>query len=298
MDAISEFADKIFQKVLKGLYDGLYAACEKQFNGMFDSMNVKVGEAANTLSQTPQTWNSTAYEMVKNIAENACIPIGGIIVAFVFCWELIHIMQESNNMEATKPDKIMLVLIKLCICIFVCAKSFDIVMGFYGIGQFVTQKIAGSTVGTFGEGLTIADIIPPVVDKYEFGMVFELMGNWLLLSIARIMVSACGVIVYIRVVMWFLELLMYSSVAPIPYGMFGNKEWSQVGLNYTRKMLALSFEGVFMLLAFALYGGAVSNLGNGGNFLDSIIMIIGSGVVLIMLLFKTGNISASVFNAH
>ena len=214
---IGEFAEKILQSILKGIYDGLFSACEKQFNGMFDSMNLKVGEAANTLSQTPQTWNSAAYELVRSVAENACIPIGGAFVTFVFCWELIYIMQESNNMEAIKPDKILLILVKLCICIFVCAKSFDIVMGFYDIGKFVTQRIAGSSVGTFGEGLTLADIIPPVVDKYDFGMVFELMGNWLLLSIARIITSICGVVIYIRVMMWFIELLMYSSVAPIPF---------------------------------------------------------------------------------
>ena len=68
-------------------------------------------------------------------------------------------------------------------------------------------------------------------------------------------------------------------------------------MNYTRKMLALSFEGFFMLLLFAVYGGVLEGLQT-GDFKQNLVMIIGCGFGLAVMMFKVGNISASIFNAH
>lgn len=76
-----------------------------------------------------------------------------------------------------------------------------------------------------------------------------------------------------------------------------NKDWSQVGMNYTRKMLALSFEGFFILLLFSTYGGILSGL-QLEDFTQSMVMILGSGFALAIMMFKIGNLSASIFNAH
>lgn len=298
-DAVeSEFTHNLIQGILGSMYNGLYAQCDKQFTGIFDTLNSKVDEASERLTLPLQTWNEGAFNTARNIAENACIPIAACIVTFIFCWELIHLMQDSNRMQNIKPENILFVLLKLCICLLVVSKSFDIVMGIRDLGAYATRNIAASTVDTFQLNVELSDVLPQVEDEYEFGMVMELLIDWLVLLIVRTGAHICGGIVYVRVMLWFIEFLMYATPCAIPLATFGNKEWGQMGMNYVRKMLAVSFEGFFMLLAFALYGGVMSGIGNSGDFFESITMILVCGFTLVTIMFKAGSISASIFNAH
>lgn len=291
------FAHDLMQNVLESIYDGLYEGCEGVYNGLFTYMNKKIDWAATELTTTPQNWNPDAFDLVKNISQNACIPIAGCIVVFIFCWELIRMTQESNRMNNIKPDALLMLFLKTGLCLIACSKSFEIVMGFYEIGAFATSKLSTTINYQLGTSMSIADIMPPVTGDYTFGMIFEMVTYYIVLWIARLVVLICSSVIYIRIMLWFLELLIYASAAPIPYATFGNKEWGQIGMNYTRKMLAVCFEGFFMLLCLGMYGGVVAGV-NGSDFMESVFMIIGCGFALIVLLFKTGTISASIFNAH
>ncbi len=295
----SEFGHNLIQDILESMYNGLYKQCEEQLNGIFDSLNSRVTWASGQLTIPLENWNSGAFSTARTIAENACIPIAACMVTFIFCWELIHLMQDSNRMQNIKPENILFVLLKLALCILAVSKSFDIVMGVRDLGAYATQNVANSTVGNFLLNVEAANILPQVTGDYEFNMITELLLDLIVLWFARIGVYVCSAVVYIRVMLWFIEFLMYATPCAIPLATFGNKEWGQTGMNYIRKMLAVSFEGFFMLLAFALYGGVLSGIGgNGADLFESIFMILGSGFALIMIMFKAGSISASIFNAH
>ncbi len=295
---ISEFAHELGQKILEGMYNGLYSLCNKLFMAMFDGLNNNITSSSQTLIQTPEAWNSNAYGTVKNIAESAFVPLAACFIACILAWELVHLLQESNQMGGQIFEKLIVLLFTCVICVFLCSKSFEIVMWFFKLGAEVTGNIAGTTVGTFGNGLALDQFIPQPNGDYSLGMIFELLGDLILLAVGNVVILAIGAIIYIRVAMWFLEFLIYASAASIPNATWMNREWSQVGMNYTRKMLAVAFEGPFMLLLFALYGGVVSGIGTAGDFKQAFIMIIGCGLGLAMMMFKVGNITASIFNAH
>lgn len=265
---------------------------------MFDGLNNNITSSSQTLIQTPEAWNSNAYGTVKNIAESAFVPLAACFIACILAWELVHLLQESNQMGGQIFEKLIVLLFTCVICVFLCSKSFEIVMWFFKLGAEVTGNIAGTTVGTFGNGLALDQFIPQPNGDYSLGMIFELLGDLILLAVGNVVILAIGAIIYIRVAMWFLEFLIYASAASIPNATWMNREWSQVGMNYTRKMLAVAFEGPFMLLLFALYGGVVSGIGTAGDFKQAFIMIIGCGLGLAMMMFKVGNITASIFNAH
>lgn len=293
-----EWLYNVMQSILGSMYNYFYGKCTKFFISLFTALNVKVEWAADELTTSPQAWNSGAFSLARSVAENTLMPIAACIVTFIFCWQLIHLMQDSNRMQNVKADNILFVLICLGLCILACSKSFDIVMGFFEIGADATRGIIGkSTVGSFGEGLSIEDILPRVTEDYSFGDVMDTMVASLVLGLSTLLVYVIAAIIYVRINLWFVELLIYASAAPIPLATFGNKEWSQVGMNYIRKMLAVCFEGFFMLLSFALFGAVTSGIG-GGNFYESMVMIISAAFALCIILFKAGNISASIFNAH
>ena len=294
----SEFAHKLGQSILKAMYDGLYKVCEKLFDGMFAILDGRIAESSQMLQQTPEAWNSAAYNTVKSIAENAFVPMAGVFIACILVWELVLLLQQSNQMGSQIFEKLIVLLFSCVICVYLCSHSFDIVMYFFELGANVTGEIAHTSWSeSFDRGLSLDIFLPTVQDEYDAEMIFELMGDMILLFIGNIAILICSAIMYVRVVMWFLEFLIYVSAASIPNATWMNREWSQVGMNYTRKMLAVAFEGPFMLLLFAIYGGVLSGV-DLGDFKQAIVMIIGCGFALICMMFKVGNITASIFNAH
>lgn len=297
--AFSEFWDGLYQTILSDLYTTAYKGCLKSFNGLFDSLNSHVSEAASSLVRTPQAWNASAYGMVRELSQKAFLPVAAVFLAVVFAWEMTQIVQNSNqSMQHFKPDNLIFPFMKLALCLLACSHAFEIIMLFFRIGQFVTQKISGTTVGNFGEGLEFTNIVAPSLEHYELGDVVEVVGYSLLLKGASIAAWLIGIIIYIRVIYWFLEIYVMSCAAPVPYAMWMNKEWQQVSVNYTRKMLALMFQGPLMLMLYAIYGGVLGGLPIGSDFLGSLGMIIGSAFTLGAMLFKTSAIADSIFNAH
>lgn len=299
-DGISEFWDKIWQNILKTLYKPLYESVSTDYSDMFSLLNTQVNNAARSIYSGPRYWGGgQPFGTIQKVAENVCIPIAAAFITVIFCWELIHMVQESNSMSDNgKPKKLMLVLMKFGLCLLVCAKSFDIIMAFYDVGAWASTKLGQfSSTSIRGFSADLNNALTESPEIYTFGMLMQLCGYKIMLFFGKLGVSICGAIVYVRIMLWFLEILLYASTAPIPYSTWINKEWSQVGMNYTRKMLALSFEGFFMLLLFAIYGSVLAGLTQ-GDFMQNMVMIIGCGFALAVMMFKTGNISTSIFNAH
>lgn len=299
IDNVSEFFDKLWQFILKTIYEPLYKSVSNDYRDMFTFLNYEVSKATRNIYSGPKYWgNGVPFRTIQKVAENVCIPIAAAFITVIFCWELIHMVQESNSMNNAKPEKIMMVLMKFGLCLFVCAQSFNIVMAFYGVGAWASTKLGQlSSTSISGFNADLSNALQENPDEYTLEILMQLCGYKIMLFLGKFAIIIVGIIVYIRIMLWFLEFLLYASTAPIPYSTWINKEWSQVAMNYTRKMLALSFEGFFILLLFAIYGSVLAGLSQ-GDFMQNMVMIIGCGFALAVMMFKTGNISSSIFNAH
>ena len=301
----SEFIDNLLQSVWKSMYQGLYNVTGAVFSKIQDVLSEGILRSRNILNSTPQEWNETAFSFIKGVAENAAIPIAGCIITFIFCWQLISMVQESNQMHNIKPETIVLLMIKLTICLLVCAKSFEIICGLFDLGHWATEHIKFVEINN-PDGNGIIDfnkILDSELSEYGFGDVMTMLVNLIMTVIAQVIVYVLNVVMIIKVSMWYLELLIYASAAPIPFSTFINKEWGQVGMNYLRKILAMSFEGFFMIVAFGIYEAMViniivSNCNAPDKYMMSIETTCGCGFGLIMILNKTGSIASSIFNAH
>ena len=300
LDSVSEFFENLMNSFCRAMYDGLYSVAESQFKGMFESLNDMISDSTAYITQSPQAWSSTAFSFIKGIAENACIPLAGCIITFVFCMELVHMVQDNNQMHAITPEKVIIVMLKLGCFLLIASKSFYIVMGVYDIGSWAAGQVNPLAAGGAGEIGLDEILLRPEDDKYTLGLVFTMLINMILICLARVVVFALAVAIFVQTNLWYLELLIYTSVAPLPMSTFMNREWGQIGNNYVRKIIAVCFQGFFMLVAFGLYSALVTKLqfAEGDDFMLKLFMTIGCGVALFFILCKSGNISASVFNAH
>lgn len=289
MNAISEWFDGVKELITGAIKDMLVEWCTGLYDSMFTSINNKINTAGTTLGQSPSSWSSSVFELIQTASETIIVPIAGLIITYVFCYEIISMVTESNSMKTVKVSDIMAVLIKTGLAIMVFSNSFKIVMAFFDVGNYVTKKLSKTSVEV-GKTVDISEILASE-------SIAALTGALALLAIAWVITFFLSIAIYVAVNTWFLEIFIYSSVAAIPFATFMNKEWGQIGYNYTRRIMALAFQSFFMLLCLTIYSSRLSNIGN-GNLLEKLIEIIGGSAILAFMLFKCGNISSSIFNAH
>ena len=92
----------ILEKIEQALKDMLIGWIESNLTNMFTDVNEKVGTIAAEVGQTPSGWNGGVYQMIRGLSENVIVPIAGIIITFVLCYELISIA-HSSKMRRIKP---------------------------------------------------------------------------------------------------------------------------------------------------------------------------------------------------
>ena len=97
---------------------------------------------------------------------------------------------------------------------------------------------------------------------------------------------------------------MYLSIAPIPMAtMMDSGEWASIGKNWVKQLLALSFQGFFIVVALGIFKTLFSNMiatlnSSKDGMIMQMAMLMGYTAALIFTILRTGAISKSVFNAH
>ena len=81
---------------LKGLIiDGI----KFNFIRMFEDMNARIGDIASQVGKTPAGWNAGIFPLVRTLSVSVIMPIAGMILTFILCYELILLIIERNNMH-------------------------------------------------------------------------------------------------------------------------------------------------------------------------------------------------------
>ena len=108
---------------------------EGNLTNMFTDVNDKVGTIAAEVGQTPSAWNNSIYMMIRGLSETVIIPIAGIIITFVLCYELISMITEKNNLHDMDTWMFFKWFFKAAVAIYLVTNTFDIVMAIFDIGQ-------------------------------------------------------------------------------------------------------------------------------------------------------------------
>lgn len=89
----------IFDKLTEYIKEILIGIIEGNLTNVFTDVNEKVGTIAIEVGKTPQGWNNSIFNMIRSLSETAIIPIAGIVITFVLCYELISMLIDKNNLH-------------------------------------------------------------------------------------------------------------------------------------------------------------------------------------------------------
>ena len=286
----------LFEEIEKWMRQLLSGMVTSNLTNMFTDVNQKTGEIASQVGQTPQGWNGSIFSMIRSLSNSVIIPIAGMIITFILCYELISMVTSANNMHDVDTFMFFKYFFKMWVAVWIVSHTFDMVMAIFDVGQHVVNSAAG-VIG----GSTAIDI-SSLVGQMSTTMQTMEMGELVLLALETLLVSfgmkVMSVIITVVLYGRMIEIYLYSSVAAIPFATMRNREWGQIGNNYLRGLLALAFQGFFIMVCVAIYAVLVSTMQISDNMHSALFGIAAYTVMLCFALLKTGSLSKSVFNAH
>ena len=289
MDSLLE---QIFEWIRQGLIDSIMAS----FTGMYDTINQKVGEIAGQVGQTPEAFNSGVFSMIRNLSETAVLPIAGMILTFVMCYELISMITEKNNMHEFDTFNLYKWIFKTFVAVYILTHTFDIVMGVFELGQSVVNRSAGIISGSLNVGAGTA--MDALRAEMEAMGVWELIGLWFEMNIIGLCLQAISICIFLIIFGRMLEIYLTVSIAPIPLATMVNREWGQMGNNYLKSLFALAFQGFLIMVCVAIYAVLVQSIPIASSIHEAIWGTAGYTILLCFTLFKTGSLSKALFGAH
>lgn len=286
----------LFEEIEKWMRQLLSGMVTSNLTNMFTDVNQKTGEIASQVGQTPQGWNGSIFSMIRSLSNSVIIPIAGMIITFILCYELISMVTSANNMHDVDTFMFFKYFFKMWVAVWIVSHTFDMVMAIFDVGQHVVNSAAG-VIG----GSTSIDI-SSLVGQMSTTMQTMEIGELVLLALETLLVSfgmkVMSVIITVVLYGRMIEIYLYSSVAAIPFATMSNREWGQIGNNYLRGLLALAFQGFFIMVCVAIYAVLISTMQISDNMHSALFGIAAYTVMLCFALLKTGSLSKSVFNAH
>ena len=288
--------DRIFEAIEEWMRNLLTGMVSSNLTTMYTDVNEKTGQIAVQVGQTPQGWNGNIFSMIQNLSDSVIVPIAGMIITFVLCYELISMLTEKNNMHDLDTWMFFKYFFKMWVAVWIVSHTFTITMAVFDVGQTVVSRAAGVISSD------TAINIDTMISTMETAMESMEIGELVILALETMLVSLCMKIisVLITVILYgrMIEIYLYSSVGAIPFATMSNREWGQIGNNYLRGLFALAFQGFFMMVCVGIYAVLVANIQMSDNVHSALFGVMAYTVILCFSLMKTGNFAKSVFNAH
>lgn len=281
LDSIQEFFFKVFKNGTEFFLDQITKLFEKS-----------VSTVQTQVSETPTEFSQYLVDTLRTVSETAILPVAGLILTYIFCYELYHLVVEQNKGGNFETGQLMFLIIKTSIMIMLLTNSFDITLAVFDLGKWITDQVPQETLGI---PESVKDDIVKSMPENDVG---HAMAMWIMSVIALIIVFVMTGIIYLVAWSRIVTIMLYISVAPLPFATFMNKDWiGSIGQTYVKNLIALMLQGYFMLICLLIYTGLldkVSKLIEDGSGLYGLLLMVVSMAILVVSLTRTHSLAKSV----
>lgn len=285
----------ILEQITDWLKSMIISGIMGNLSGMFDSVNQQVGQIAGDVGTTPANFSPAVFSMIRNISESVILPIAGMVLTFIACYELIQMLIEHNNLANFETWTFFKWVFKTFLAVTLISNTFNITMAVFDVAQQVISRSGGLISGSMSVSDATLTAMQATLEGMDLG---PLLGLYLQTFVVQVTMLALSAIIFVIVYGRMVEIYLMVSLAPIPFATFGNHEQSHTGQNYLRSLFALGFQGFLIMICVGIYAVLIQNLSFSDNIISSIWGVMGYTVLLAFTLFKTGSLAKSVFAAH
>ena len=200
LDAINEWIKEI-----------LIGAINGNLSTMFGDVNEKVGTIANEVGQTPQGWNANIFNMIQTLSENVIVPIAGLVITYVLCYELISMVTEKNNMHDIETFMFFKWIFKAFVAVFIVTNTFNITMAVFDMAQHIVSGAAGVIGGD--TNIDVAEALAAMQEGLEDMEIPELLLLVLETSLVSLCMKIMSVLITVTSATNILQMMKRNSLS-------------------------------------------------------------------------------------
>ena len=287
--------DSIIESIEEWLRGLLVSGIMNNLNNTFNSVNTQVGAIATEVGTTPASFSPAVFNMIRNLSENVIMPIAGILLTFIACYELIQLVISHNNLANFETWIFWKWLFKTFVAVTLITNTMNITMAVFDVAQHVISNAGGIISGSTAIDASTLASMESTLEAME---VPELLSIFLQSFIVQFLIYLLSALIFVIVYARMIEIYLMVSLAPIPFATFGNREQSMIGQNYLRSLFALGFQGFLIMVCVGIYAVLIQSVAFTTDIIGSLWGVMGYTVLLAFTLFKTGAVAKSVLHAH
>ena len=287
--------ESLLEQVTEYLKGILVSGIMDNLTSTFNNLNSKLGEVTSNLAQSPADFQPSVFNLIKTLSENVIMPIAGIILTFIACYELIQLVIAHNNLANFETWIFFKWVFKTFVAVELITHTFDITMAIFDVAQHVISQSGGIIADSTTVDASDLANMQTTLEGMDLG---PLLAIFLQTFVVQFLFNILAMIIYVIVVGRMIEIYLYVSMAPIPFATFGNKEQSMVGQNYLRSLFALGFQGFLIMVCVGIYAVMIRDVAFSSDIMGSLWNALGFTILLGCTLFKTGSVAKSILHAH
>ena len=303
IDALEDWCCDLFKDGIKSQFDGI----SDLLTDTFSQTTGSDGLVSTYLTSHPAnftgggTGGTSVWTTIETLCNNVVVPIGGFVLTVILLNDLIQTVLRGNNFKDFDDSIIIKWMIKALCGVILVSNTYYISSALFSFG---TNVCANGLTTLFGSGDYLDTALALKKSSLSGLSLGELMTVWFISLIVHLGVMILIVAIVITLASRIIEVFMYLSIAPIPMAtMMDSGEWASVGKNWIKQLLALSFQGFFIIVALGifktLFANMITTLNAGtGSVIMQMAMLLGYTAALIFTILRTGAISKSAFGAH
>ena len=166
--------DSVLDQIGEWLKELLVSGIMNQLTGLFDSVNTQVGDIATQVGTTPTNFSPGVFAMIRNVSESVIIPVAGLILTFIACYELIQMIIDHNNLANFETWIFFKWVFKTFVAVTLITNTFNIVMAVFDVTQHVINNAGGLIAGNTAVDAAALETMQDTLEAMEIGPLFAL----------------------------------------------------------------------------------------------------------------------------
>ncbi len=286
--------DRLFEQIEEHLKELIIPYLMSCLSSMFNCVNDEVGAIASDVATTPSAFSPSVFNMIRNISDTVIMPIAGIVLTFVACYELIQLIISYNNLANFETWFIFKWILKTTVAVELITHTFDFTMAVFDVAQHVITHAGGIISASTAIDASALAAMQSTIEAMDIWSIFALFFQ---VSIIMILTQLASKIIFVIIMVRMIEIYMYVSMAPIPFSTFGSKEHGIIGIHFVKSLFALGFQGFLIMICVGIYAMLIASVSFSADIVGSLWKVLGYTFLLGLSLFKTSTVSKAILNA-
>lgn len=281
--------------MLDGIKDGIVNFLVTVYSGFFTG----VQDIFAIATASPSEWNDgVLWNAVVDFNTNAVLPIAWTLLGFFLLMELAELMKRSDAKGVESIYWVALILLKIGIAKLVMDNMDIVILAIFEISTNIVSN--GGELMNANAGTITADT-SALADGFDKSNIVTLLGYVIIAIILQLAQYVCFILAKLVIYLRFIEVYVFTALCALPFATLPSQEYSSIGKNYIKRMLALSLQVVFIaivLYCYVILIGSSTVKVSASDPLGGLFNALTYSLLMVIALFQTGGWSKSLTGAN